>query len=75
MPLDSSNQLYEEASIPHGTVRVTYIQNGWDGTPSIRLQIREERGHLRQGPEIPIASLGDVVGAAIRLITENHNRS
>ena len=65
---DSAGNRYIEKSIPHGDVRVTYVEQGCDDTPSVRIQIRESSGHLRQGPEIPIASVGDVVGAVVELL-------
>ncbi|MCK5604888.1 hypothetical protein KAR91_23560 [Candidatus Pacearchaeota archaeon] len=65
---DSADNRYIEKSIPNGNVRVTYVDQGWDNTPSVRLQIRESNGHLRQGPEIPIASVGELVGAIVELL-------
>ncbi len=69
MPTDSSGNLYEEVPISDGHVRVTYIENGWDNSPSVRIQIRDGIGHLRQGPEIPLSSVGGVVGAVVDLLS------
>lgn len=69
MDTDSAGNRFDEIEIPGGWVRVTYIEQGWANTPSVRIQIRESGGHLRQGPEIPIARIGDVVGAVIELLT------
>ena len=69
MPIDTSNNKYQEVPISGGQVRITYIENGWDGSPSVRIQIRDETGHLRQGPEIPITSIGGVVGAVVNLLS------
>ena len=66
---DSAGNRYKEKEIPSGHVRVTYVEQGWDDTPSVRIQIREEGGHLRQGPEVPIASIGNVVGAVVELLS------
>lgn len=66
MIVDRSGNSYEEVEMSSGNVRVTYIPNGWDGQPSVRIQIRDESGRLRQGPEIPM----DVVGNAVRSLVE-----
>ena len=72
MPCDSSHNLYREVPISGGHVRVTYIESGWDGGPSVRIQIKDDNGHLRQGPEIPIISIGGVVGAVVEILSETH---
>jgi hypothetical protein len=72
MDTDASSNSYIEIEIPGGKVRITYIQNGWADTPSVRIQIRDATGHLRQGPEIPIASIGEVVGAVVNLLSTRH---
>lgn len=71
MEIDSSGNRYKEIKIPGGHVRVTYIEHGWADTASVRIQIRDETGHLRQGPEIPVASIGGVVGAVVELLSQN----
>ena len=70
MVSDSKGNSYREVGIPGGNVRVTYVQDGWANSPSVRIQIRDETGHLRQGPEIPISALGGMVGAVIEILTE-----
>lgn len=70
MPVDSSNNQYQEVQISGGHVRVTYIKDGWDNSPSVRIQIRDDTGHLRQGPEMPITSIGGVAGAVINLLSD-----
>src|SRR4051794_8746353 len=73
MPIDSSEQAYEEIEIPSGQVRATYIPEGWAGSPSVRIQIRDDAGHLRQGPEVPIAAIGGMVDAVVKLLASPHS--
>ena len=68
MTTDSKGNGYKEVEIPGGTVRLTYVQNGWTSSSSIRVQIRDDTGHLRPGPEIPITEVGRMVGAIVELI-------
>ena len=68
MTADSKGNNYKEVEIPGGSVRLTYVQDGWASSPSIRVQIRDDSGHLRQGPEIPVAAVGGMVGAIVELI-------
>jgi hypothetical protein len=68
MAVDSKGNDYREIDIPGGNVRITYIQSGWADSPSVRIQIRDENGHLRQGPEIPLEAIGGVVGATVELV-------
>jgi len=72
MQCDGSNQLYEEIPIPDGQVRITYIPHGWADSPSVRIQIRDDTGHLRQGPEVPLSAIGGVVGAVVALLSATH---
>jgi hypothetical protein len=65
---DSKGNNYKEVEIPGGHVRLTYVQDGWANSPSIRVQIRDDSGHLRQGPEIPVAAVGGMVGSIVELI-------
>ena len=71
MDQDSKGNTYIEVDIPGGKVRVTLIQEGWANTQSVRIQIRDETGHLRQGPEIPITAIGGVVGATVELVASH----
>lgn len=66
--IDSSGQRFVEVDMPAGKVRVTYIEDGWAGLPSVRVQIRDETGHLRQGPEVPVTAIGGMVGAVVDLL-------
>jgi hypothetical protein len=50
-------------------LRVTLVENGWPGKPSVRLQIKKGR-RLYQGPEIPVAELGLAAGAALALVLD-----
>ena len=68
MSIDSKGNNFKEVEIPGGNVRLTYVQDGWASSPSIRIQIRDDTGHLRQGPEIPVAAVGGMVGAIVELI-------
>jgi hypothetical protein len=66
---DSSNQKYIEVPTENGEkIRVTLIENSWATGPGIRIQVRNAEGHLRQGPEIPAAAIGKVVGAVVDLV-------
>ena len=69
MNTDSAGNRYKEVDIASGKVRVTYVERGWADTPSVRIQIRDENGHLRRGPEVPIASIGGMVGAVVELLS------
>ena len=75
MNIDKSGNAYEEVEIPGGDVRVTFIGEGWAGTPSVRIQIKDENGHLRQGPEIPVSSVGGVMGSVVNLLIRNNSNS
>lgn len=67
MLIDRKGHAYQEVDMPNGSVRVTYIENGWAGSPAVRVQIRDDAGHLRQGPEIPLGTIGGVFGAIFDL--------
>jgi len=67
---DSAGNTYREVEMEAEHVRLTYVAQGWNDTPSVRFQIRDEDGHLRQGPEIPLKIMGSVVGALLDLVTE-----
>ncbi len=68
--IDSKGNRFREVEIPGGSVRITFVQEGWANIPSVRVQIRDESGHLRQGPEIPISAVGGMVGAVVELLAE-----
>lgn len=66
---DSSDQHYVEIDMANGQcIRVTHVPDGWTGGEVVRVQIRVENGHLRQGPDIPIENLGEVIQAMVELI-------
>jgi len=71
---DSSQQRYVD--IPAGVgehVRVTFIPSEKAGyeRDSLRIQIRAADGKLRQGPEIPLDILTQVLGAVGLLLAEH----
>jgi hypothetical protein len=68
MQPDSAGNQYEEVAISGAAVRVTYVEQGWDNTPSVRIQIRDANGQLRQGPEVPLNSIGPMIGAIVTLL-------
>ena len=66
---DSSNQHYVEIDMVNGErIRVTHVPDGWTGGAVVRVQIRDVSGHLRQGPDMPIENLGEVLQAMVELI-------
>jgi hypothetical protein len=66
---DERGHPFSEIPISGGHIRVTYITQGWDGSPSVRYQVRnEDTGRLRQGPEIPVGSLGEMFSATLNLL-------
>ncbi len=68
---DSRDQKYIE--VPWSdteSLRVTHVPESWSGRGGIRVQVRQEDGHLRQGPEIPVDKVGDIVSAVINLMRE-----
>lgn len=66
---DSRGQNYIEVPMGNGEdVRITHIPNGWNGGPSVRVQIRDDSGRLRQGPDFPEDILSDVIKAMVELI-------
>ena len=68
MPIDSSGNEYREVARGPEQIRVTYVRNGFDGSPAVRIQVREESGHLRFGPEIPVSVIGLVVREVVELL-------
>ena len=70
---DSSGKAYVEVPTAGGEhVRVTLVpaDDGGYGQDSVRVQIRDAKGHLRQGPELPVACIGDLVGALVAVVIE-----
>jgi hypothetical protein len=68
--IDGSDQPYIEVPwlADEHFIRVTFIANSWSGTGGVRIQVRQPDGHLRQGPEMPVESLGTVVSAVTKLL-------
>jgi len=68
---DGSGKKYIEVQVNREFIRLTMVpkdQAGY-GEDSIRIQTKEENGHLRQGPEIPLSLLGDFAKGIFTLIT------
>ncbi len=66
---DSQHQPYIELALDGGGyVRMTQIDPGWAGEPTVRIQIRDSRtGQLRLGPEIPRSMIPDTLRALAHL--------
>ena len=76
MDFDSRGQPYLEVEMSNTEqVRITYVQNGWSGTPALRVSIRQPNGHLRQGPEIPVEQIPSTIEAMIRLLVNGSANS
>ena len=68
---DSAEQPYVDVpTLVDERIRATFVKAPKAGykVDSIRLQIREANGHLRQGPDVPLESVGPLVSAMIELI-------
>jgi hypothetical protein len=64
---DGSGQEYIELPLDSGFLRLTRIPEAWHGGSALRVQIREEDGHLRQGPDIPSGKLGKMFKGILEL--------
>jgi len=56
-------------------VRITFVpedQAGYE-VDCVRIQIRDNTGHLRQGPEVPLLVIGDVYSSIIGLLMERRS--
>jgi len=73
METDQSGNTYMEIDIAGAWIRLTYVETGWAGTPSVRIQLRQAGGRLKQGPEIPFASIGGVVGGVVELLSAHQS--
>ena len=71
--VDSKGNGYREIRRGSEFIRVTAVKDGFTGTPAIGIQVRQEDGHLRSGPEIPLAQIGGVIGAIVALLSEESN--
>ncbi len=69
---DSQGNRYIEVpfAAPGERIRITHVIESWSGDRGIRIQVRDENGHLRQGPEFEAERIGDVVSAALVLLTQ-----
>ena len=68
---DSAGQSYVDTpTLVDEHIRATLVtaDRAGYGVDSIRLQIRDATGHLRQGPEVPLESIGPLVSAMIELL-------
>ncbi|MGZ3457360.1 MAG: hypothetical protein ACXU86_02525 [Archangium sp.] len=54
--IDGSGQRFVEVPLTDSTekIRATIVHNGSRGPVAVRLQIKDETGHLRQGPEVAV---------------------
>ena len=68
MPIDSSGNDYREVRRGPEHIRVTYIENGFDQSPAVRIQVRDEAGHVRPGPELPVNIVGQVIREMVDLL-------
>lgn len=65
---DGSDQPYVEFELDNGDrVRLTRRFAVWARGDVVRIQIREESGHLRPGPELPLAQVPEFLYALARL--------
>jgi len=73
---DSAGQPYVDTpTLADEHIRATLVKadRAGYGVESIRLQIRDATGHLRQGPEVPLESVGPLVSAMIELLQGDTN--
>ena len=73
---DSSGQRFVEVeTLSDERVRATYVPADKAGyrVDSVRIQIRDQSGHLRQGPEVPVAALGPLVAAFFELVMDKES--
>ena len=49
-------------------IRLTYVREGFDGGPTIRIQVRQPNGRLRPGPEFSTRIVSQVVKSLIDLL-------
>ncbi len=66
LEIDSSGNRYIEVDMVgnNEAIRLSIINDGWNGGPCIRMNIREENGRVRNpGPEFPIENLDEIMQA------------
>lgn len=70
---DSSDNSYSQVETENGEcIRLTLvpaIRAGYKHN-SLRVQIRDAKGHLRPGPELPLNIIGEILREVIDLIRE-----
>ena len=69
--IDSKKNDYIEVKVlsKDESVRITYVEEGYDGGPCVRIQIREPGKGPRMGPEFPVESALQVVAGLNELLT------
>jgi hypothetical protein len=73
-PTDSKGNAYIEMPISGGALRLTYVPDGWDNSPAVRIQIKDgSTGRLRQGPEVPVGKLGEMYSSLLDLLVNEHD--
>jgi hypothetical protein len=68
---DVSGQDY--IAIPLGNeeaIRITRVQRGWMGRPTVRVQFQQADNKVRPGPDIPFEMLTEVIAAMQQLAME-----
>jgi hypothetical protein len=69
MTPDSSGKRYIEVDLSNNErARLTLVPDSWGGQGGIRIQIRDATGHLRRGPEVPLAQVDEVVAGMLELV-------
>lgn len=63
MPQDRSGHEYRRTPRGGEFIRTTYVEEGFTGTPAIRIQVDVPGEGLRQGPEIQIGIIRQVMGS------------
>ncbi len=67
---DSTGKRYVDVpTLKDEHARITFVPSHEAGykADSIRLQIRDVSGHLRMGPEVPVAALSELVKGIVDL--------
>jgi hypothetical protein len=73
---DAGGNTYIETDRPLGEkTRVTYVPHQeWAGQAVVRIQVRQDDGQLRPGPEIPLDRVGDFVPSIVDLLSGQAKR-
>ena len=69
---DGSGQVYFEVTVHTHHIRLTLIPATRAGfeEASVRIQIRDEEGHVRQGPEVPLSVIAEFTKGILMLLVE-----